>query len=123
LQQHNYFQREAIVTVIALKDRKILKEADKDESFDQAYKNVPNALQALDTELAALYAGTFTDRELRALSSLVAYVTETQNVGTEVVLGVLTTAFGVTDVKELERDQFDDVIRYLINFKFAEAIN
>jgi len=111
------------VTVIALKDRKILKEADKDESFDQAYKNVPNALQALDTELAALYAGTFTDRELRALSSLVAYVTETQNVGTEVVLGVLTTAFGVTDVKELERDQFDDVIRYLINFKFAEAIN
>ncbi len=77
----------------------------------------------INIELASLYTGKFAQQELRAVSAVVAYVAYSQNVSAELVVAILTTAFGVKAVKDFERDQFDDVVRYLVNFNFAEAIN
>jgi hypothetical protein len=109
-----------------LKPQRAPQETSDDEvvSTQQGTNNPLPALNALNAELAALCdEGALNENELRAVTSLVAYVAYTQETSEDTVLASLTTEFGVDDVKSLPSDDYEDAVRFLVDFRFNELMN
>jgi hypothetical protein len=61
--------------------------------------------------------------ELKAIASLIAYVSATQSADVETVLSVLTTAFNVADVKSLPQSRYDEALRFLMRVDLKALMN
>jgi hypothetical protein len=61
--------------------------------------------------------------ELTSITAVAAYVAYTHKIDEATVLAVLTTAFGVTDVKDMASEDYDAAIRFLVDFSLDEAMN
>ncbi len=64
-----------------------------------------------------LSADTMSDRELTSIKALLAFMAHDHNISEESVREAVTSHFGVDDVKNLPRQKYDDVIRFLVDIQ------
>jgi len=108
----------------------LAEQAQAEKNAQEASANTPNQmgkrilkLQTINAELASINTGGLTHQELRAVSAVIAYVTYSENVSEELVTEVLKTAFGVDEVKDISSDNYEDAVRFLVEFDFEKALN
>lgn len=70
--------------------------------------------------MVSLTEGPLSARELGAVSSVIAYIAYSQQVGQGAVARVLASAMGVRDLKEIGRDRYDDAIRFLVQLRLDQ---
>ncbi len=58
---------------------------------------------------------TFNALELNAVRCLLAWIEHTQDVAHRIAEHILEAEFGVNDIRRLNRDDFDDVVEFLVN--------
>ncbi len=67
--------------------------------------------------------GSLNRNELRAVASVITYVADTQQASTETVCCMLKTAFGVDDLRNIDQNDYDDAIRFLLNLNVNDLLN
>jgi len=81
-------------------------------------------LRALSLNLESLQDdGLLNSNERRSISSLIAYAAYDKGVDTEVVQSLLETRFSVCDVEKLKSNDYDAIVRYLVDLKINEVMN
>jgi hypothetical protein len=58
--------------------------------------------------------------ELQAIYNLFAWAAEEQDTTQETVQGITAARFGVPDVGALQRKDYDDVIRFLVDLRLGD---
>jgi hypothetical protein len=61
--------------------------------------------------------------ELQAIDNLTAWVAEEQSIAPEAVRSVTEASFGVRSIGSLERDSYDQVIRFLLDLGLGDIVN
>jgi hypothetical protein len=61
--------------------------------------------------------------ELQSVSAVIAYVAYTQNANEETVRQITIAAFGVGDIAVMSQNNYDEIIRFLINLRVDEVLN
>lgn len=74
------------------------------------------------TNILERATGSLTKSELTSVTAVIAYLAYEHDVSEATVCSILTGAFGVDDVKEISSDNYDDVIRFLVDFNFDEFV-
>ena len=74
-------------------------------------------------ENAVPYTSKFNEREIMSVKAVVAYQAYTHQLSEETVLSFLTTAFDVKAIEDFDRDLYDNVIRFLVDYNFEAAFN
>jgi len=100
-----------------------------EELFSEATQdtNLSSAdLRLLTSGLVALrkaHEKSLNTIELQALSGMIAYVAYTQEVNETTVCEVLTSHFGVGEVKALPSRLYQNAIEYLVDLKMDKVMN
>jgi hypothetical protein len=63
------------------------------------------------------------DNELRSIYALLAYVSYNQDVPQDRVQAIVEAKFGVKQVTQLSQKSYDDVVCFLVNLCFDDAVN
>ena len=66
---------------------------------------------------------TLNDRELCSVKAMTAFVAHNQNVQEETVQAFVETEFAVSNINQLQRDDFDRVIAYLVDLQINLLTN
>lgn len=86
--------------------------------MNQARQNPANENSAPND----LYKGPLTQEELSAVLTVVSYVAQAQHMSQQMTQRIVTKAFGVKTFQELQRNQYDDVIRFLVDIPSCKAV-
>ena len=76
------------------------------------------------TERASTYSlQALQDNELRSVYALFAWVANEQRAATETVQSITEARFGIDDVSQLKKRDYDEVIRFLVDLRIDELKN
>lgn len=78
---------------------------------------------AVHSKASRAFPAPLNPNELTSITAVAAYVAYTHKIDETTVLAVLTTAFGVTDVKDMASEDYDAAIRFLVDFCPDEVLN
>ncbi len=78
---------------------------------------------AVHSQASGAVPAPLNPNELASITAVTAYVAYTHKIDEATVLAVLTTAFGVTDVKAMASEDYDAAIRFLVDFRPDEVLN
>ncbi len=67
--------------------------------------------------------GILNKNELTSVSALIAFVAYEQNGDEETVRRIAEAAFGVDDIKQVGQNNYDDLIRFLVDLRVDEILN
>jgi len=88
-----------------------------DNSFRLSLNNLSSNFNALCAE------ESLTGLEQTSIRSLVAYNAYISGVNQEVIRSMVETRFGAQEIAAIRRQDYDDVIRFLVDLKANEAVN
>lgn len=77
-------------------------------------------LPPVTTRVRSLVLHTMNERELQAIYNLLAWVADEQDTAPETVRSITETRFGVDDVTGLQRKDYDEVIRFLVDLRIDD---
>lgn len=65
----------------------------------------------------------FNENEMRSVCSLIAFVSCLHDTNIEWVCSTLAKAFNAENIKDISRDHYDDVIRFLVDLRTDKNMN
>lgn len=81
------------------------------------------ALHLSSSDIASNCNAPLNQSELRSVTAVIAYIAYKQEVSEASVCAMLTTTFGVDDIKDLTANDYDNVIRFLVDLHLDEVMN
>ena len=61
--------------------------------------------------------------QLKSLGALISYVSHEQNVDFETVKCIIEAKFGVDNIGQLKATNYDDIVRFIVDFRIDRSIN
>ena len=86
-------------------------------------KLAPNVIDFPARRLSASPSQHVNTRELCSIRAMAAYVAHNQNIREETVRAFIEAEFAVGDIAQLQRDDFERVIAYLVDLQCDLLIN
>jgi hypothetical protein len=87
-------------------------------TFDPPALPAPNHYDPFADDYSLVVA-----HEANAIMTLVALVSSEQNMNEEVICALIAQRFRVPAIEQLQRRQYDEVVRYLIDLDIRELLN
>jgi len=63
------------------------------------------------------------EHELSSVNALLSYIAHNQKTNEAIVREILTTRFGIGDIEELQKKDYEDAIKFLIDVQIATILN